>query len=348
MGNNFCCGKSNSPLTNNFLFQINRFIPKSNSNSNSNLDSNNFSNNINLDNINDNNNNNNLKENLISEKGKYKFLFYDIKQNQKLIMEKKIEIIKTVEGLSELNLEQNLYLCGNNRLEDNEGSFLFEISPFTPKATILVNAIYEHYYPALIAFDNNFLLCIGGKNQIHCECYNIEEKYWTQIPDLPEERYRCTLCLDSKNDMIYLFGGINNKKQSFNNNEIYIENNNILRLKKEMYMSWEKIEIKNENEKNLLNRISASSLIFDDQEDNIYIFGGENQQNIFLQDIIKFDINTFSIIRTNQKLKFPTIFLNQFAKKCDKYTYVFLDTFNNVIKIDEHDYIQWSYHLLEI
>ena len=81
MGNNFCCGKSNSPLTNNFLFQINRFIPKSNSNSNSNLDSNTFSNNINLDNINDNNNNNNLKEKLISEKGKYKFLFYRNNKN---------------------------------------------------------------------------------------------------------------------------------------------------------------------------------------------------------------------------------------------------------------------------
>ena len=71
MGQFLCCGRANSlSPTSIFLFQINRFIPKLNSS-----ESNNLSNNINTD-I---NNKNNLKENLNSEKGKYKFIFYDIK-----------------------------------------------------------------------------------------------------------------------------------------------------------------------------------------------------------------------------------------------------------------------------
>ena len=341
MGQLICFRKISELPSNKFLFQINRYISKFlESNSISNI--NNNDNSSNFDNI-----NGGKKEKLNSENGKYKFIFYDISQKNTLIIEKKLDIIKSIEGLSELNFKESLYLCGNSTTEDNEGSFLFEINPFNPKTQILVHSIYGHYYPSLITFENKYIFCIGGKNQICCEAYNIEEKYWEPLPKLPEERYVCTLSLDTKNNTIYLFGGINSRKQNIdNNNKIYIENDYILRIKIEMYMNWEKIEIKNENEKKLLKRVSAGSLVFDDQEDYIYILGGENEENKFLDDIIKFNINSSHLCKINQKLKFPTIFMNQYSKRSEKnsYIHVFIDKFNNIINIDKHDFVEWSFY----
>ena len=362
MGQYSCCRKSESfSPSNQFLLQINRYIPKSKNQyeldnlSNNNCELFNLSSNLDNNNINLENNNKSfnmakdLKENLSSNKGKYKFLFYDINLNNELIIEKQLDIVKTIEGISELNFEQKLYLCGNSRLEDVEGSFLFEINPINPKSKILINSNYGHYYPSLISFKNKYIFCIGGKKQIHCESYNMEQNYWTPLPNLPEERYMCTLCLDSKNNHIYLFGGINSSKQNVDK-ILYIENDYILRLKNNINMIWEKISIKNENEKKLLKRISAASLIFDEQQNNIYILGGENEQKNFLDDIIKFDTNSLSFIDTNKKLEFPTIFFNQYGIKCENnnFSYVFIDKFNNIIKIDKHDFIEWSYDILEI
>lgn len=367
MGQFACCRKSLtfSP-TNKFLCQINRFKhSKKNLNemndinnnkcilyfSSSSDNSNNNKNNINdekigKDSIND-DKPNHLKENLLPNKGKYKLIFYDITLNNTLIIERKLEIVKSLEGLSELNFEQKLYLCGNSRLEDNEGSFLFELDPLNPKTKILVNSTYGHYYPSLISFENKYIFCIGGKNQIHCEKYYLEKNCWLPLPNLPEERYMGTICFDSNNTSLYLFGGINSKKQNINKN-LYIENNYILRLKNQLNLIWEKIEIKTENEKKLLKRVSAGSLVFNDQEDNIYILGGENEQNNFLNDIIKFNIKNSSFNDTNKKLEFPTIFFNQYPKKYqgNDFMYVFFDKFNNIIKIDKHDFVEYSYDIL--
>lgn len=366
MGQFACCRKSLtfSPK-NKFLCQIIRFKHKKDNNGMNDINNNNCFLNISSCSDNSNNNINNindekigndsinddkpnhLKENLLPNKGKYKLLFYDITLNNTLIIERKLEIVKSLEGLSELNLEQKLYLCGNSRLEDNEGSFLFELDPLNPKTKILVNSIYGHYYPSLISFENKCIYCIGGKNQIHCEKYNIEKNCWLALPNLPEERYMSTICFDSNNSSLYLFGGINSKKQNINET-LYIENNNILRLKKQINLIWEKIEIKTESEKKLLKRISAGSLVFNDQEDNIYILGGESEQKYFLNDIIKFNIKTFSFSDTNKKLEFPTIFFNQYPKKCqgNNFIYVFFDKFNNIIKIDKHDFVEYSYDIL--
>ena len=113
MGQLFCCGKVTSfNSTNQFLFQLNRFIPKpKNSESDNPLNaSGNNSSNLNISQISDNNDNDSknkekdekekkekqiifrperLIENLNSQKGKYKFVIYDIMQNNTLIIEKK-------------------------------------------------------------------------------------------------------------------------------------------------------------------------------------------------------------------------------------------------------------------
>lgn len=354
MGQLFCCRKAiNFQTKNHFLFQLNRFIPNSINDNNDILNftsnSNNSHNEYKIKKYNYHYKGQCFKENLNSEKDKFKFLFYDISQNTSIIIEKKLEIVKSLEGLSELNLDQSLYLCGNSRLEANEGSFLFELNPINPKTKILVNSVYTHYYPSLISLENNYIFCIGGKNQIHCEYYNIEEKIWIPLPKLPEERYMCTLSHDSKYNSIYLFGGINSRKCNING-ELYIENDYILRLKIDINLDWEKIGVKENYEKKLLKRISAGSLVFDDQKDNIYILGGENEKKQYLDDIITYNINSKNLNKTNQKLQFPTIFFNQYSKKYENndYIYVFIDKFNNIIKIDRHDFIEWSNEKLDI
>ena len=359
MGQICCCRKLiNLPSKNQFLFQLNRFIPKNqdcletNNDANDILNTSSISGNSNLEQIENYQDPKNLKENLTSEKGIFKFLFYDINQNNTLIIEKKLEIITTLEGLSELNFDQELYLCGNSKLEDDEGSFLFELNPINPKTKTLVNSIYSHYYPSLISYESKYIFCIGGKNQIRCEFYNIEKNNWEPLPNLPEERYLCTLSLESKNKTIYLFGGINSLNPNIGNNfKVNIENDYILRIKNEKYRKWEKLEIKDENSKRLLKRISSASLIFEDQPDNIYILGGENEQKHFLNEIIRFNISSCSLFKIHKQLDFPTIFLNQYAKKYENnsYMYVFIDKFNNVIKIDKHDFLEFSsFEKLEI
>ena len=127
MGQLICLRKISELPSNKFLFQINRYISKF-------LESNNISNinnSSNSDNI-----NNYQKEKLNSENGKYKFIFYDISQNNTLMIEKKLDIIKSVEGLSELNFKESLYLCGNSKPEDNEGSFYLK----------LIHLIQKHKY----------------------------------------------------------------------------------------------------------------------------------------------------------------------------------------------------------
>ena len=295
------------------------------------------------------NDTNNVIENLKSKNGKYNLIFYDIDKNETIIIEKNLESLKTLEGLSELNFNNKLFLCGNSSPDDKQGSFLFELNPFNPETQIYSNSKYSHYYPSLISIKNKSIYCIGGKNQIKCESYDNLQNKWISLPDLPEERYLCTLCHDELNNIVYLFGGINNMNK-IENNKIYIEYNNFLRLKNDNNIGfiWEKIDVKNNN--NLLNRISSGSLIFEGQENYIYIFGGENDKNQLLDDIITFDISTQNICETNKTLEFPTKFLNQYPIKSDtnQYLYVFFDKFNNAIKIDKHNFVDFTFGELNI
>ena len=289
------------------------------------------------------NNDKNLKENLISKNGKFSMIFYDINKNQSILMERKLESIKTLEGLSELNYNNNLYLCGSSSLipEDNKGSYLFELNPLDPETKILPKSKYSHYFPALISIKNKYIYCIGGKNNHFCEFYDIKEKKWLASPNLPEDRYLCTLSYDELNEILYLFGGMSE------NNRF---NDYFLKLKTDINVGliWEKIEIK--NKKIFLNRISAASLIFQSEEKYIYIFGGKDNKGNLLDDVVKFYIDSQSFQETNQKLDFPTEFMNQYAIKSDlnHFLYVFFDKFNNHIIIDKHNYGDYTFDELKI
>jgi len=329
MGQLFCCGKVNDYHhdQNQYLLQMNRYKEKNVYKKYEEP----FSYNEPKD----------LEENIISKNGKFSMLYYDINKNETIIMEKKLEDIRSLDGMSEINFNNNLYICGNK--------FLYEINPLNPETIVLSDLNYWHCYPSLISIKEKYIYCIGGKNQCHCELYDIDTNTWSALPNLPEERYLCSLCYDKKNNIIYLFGGINNKNE-IHGKKLPIEYDYFLRLKEDLNIGlvWEKILVK--NNKNLLNRISAATLIFEGNENFIFILGGEDEENHLLNDIIKYDINNQSFIQLNHKLNFPTKFFNQYSIKSDmnNFLYVFLDMFNNPINIDKHNFFELNIDELKI
>ena len=253
--------------------------------------------------------NKDLEDDLNLNNGQYQLLSYDIEENTLFQYVIKIPIITSLNGLSELNLNSKLYLCGTPSKEEDASSYLFQITLQTLNTQIMVSSQYGHYYPSLISINNNKIICVGGKNQRQCEIYDTIINHWAIIPELPEERYKCTLCFDYKSKILYLFGGINSKKNNLNSN--YIEKENILRIntKNSIFTSWEKIIIESKLENKLLTRISSASLILD--ENNIIIIGGENENGKILKNVIKFNLRDYSISSTGHNLDFPSKFMNQ-------------------------------------
>ena len=145
-------------------------------------------------------------------------------------------------------------------------------------------------------------------------------------------------------NIIYLFGGINEKNR-IHKHKFSIEYDYFLRLieDRDIGLKWQKINIK--NNKSLINRFSAGSLIFEGQENYIYILGGKDEQGFLLDDIIRFDIEKQSFENTNKIMPFPTEFFNQYSlvSEIDKFLYVFLDKYNNPIKIDKREFLDINF-----
>ena len=310
------------------LFQLNRFRDEDN------IDENNIE--LNKKEQNDNND---------LANGEFELLSYDIEENTLFKHIIKIPIINSLKGISELNFNSKLYLCGTSESSEDASSYLFQITFSTLNTQIMVSSQYRHYFPSLISIGNNKIVCIGGKNQIECELYDTDINHWTTIQELPEERYRCTLCFDYKNKLLYLFGGINNRKNTINLN--YIEKDSILRInvKNNIYASsWERILIETRLENKLLTRVSAASLYLD--ENNIIIIGGENENGKILKNIVNFDLSDFSLSLTGKYLDFPSKFINQSTivdnNELGNNIIYFIDSKNNIHNINKQQFLSSS------
>ena len=188
-------------------------------------------------NIDSKSNKNNIKRKTLKNKnGEFQLLSYDIEHEAFSTFKIIFPIIKSIEGLSELTINNNFYLCGISPKQKNEGSYLFKINlPLINdnnelNAEILINSQNQHVYPSLIADQFGQIICVGGKNQNQCELYNSNLNKWYILPELPEERYKCTLCIDPKQIYVYLFGGVNPKNINNNNENEQIIENSILRM----------------------------------------------------------------------------------------------------------------------
>ena len=248
---------------------------------------------------------------------KCEILSYDIEENILLKYYIKIPILKSLKGISELNLNSKLYLCGNSSLNDDSSSYLFQLNFKDLSTKILVNSKYCHYFPSLIAINNDKIICIGGKKHVECEIYDINIDHWTLMPDLPEERYKSTLCYDYKNKYLYLFGGINSEKR----NKKYIEKDNFLRISSKNYSFpiWEKIFLETKIENKLLNRISSATIFLGDY---IIIIGGQNEEGKKLKNISKFDVDKYRIESSGHQLEFPAKFINYNILVDYKYNFI--------------------------
>ena len=289
------------------------------------------------------------KPTLRSQKGEFQLLSYDIEEERFMKYKVIFPIIKSIEGLNELFINSQLYLCGISPKQKNEGSYLFEINVNENNennelnAEILINSQYPHVYPALINDSLGQIICIGGKGQTHCELYNSSLNKWYILPTLPEERYKCTLCIDSKNIYVYVFGGINTKdknNEKKNKDDDYI----ILRLHLIKQLVWENIIVKNESKNLIINRCLAGSFVFKNDEDFMFIVGGENNKKKCFDDIIRFSIQKCKFEQTGAKLKNKTKFTNQSGVLSNNQHYYFIDYLNEIHTIERHDCLPMDYN----
>ena len=165
---------------------------------------------------------------------------------------------------------------------------------------------------------------------------------WYVLPSLPEERYKCNLCLDPTNFYVYLFGGINTKdkksKKEANDINQYIDYI-ILRMHLVKQLIWENILIKNNSKNLIINRFSTGCFTFQNEEDFIFIIGGEDHENNNLDSIIRYSIKRNKFESTGLNLKCKAKFMNQCGLLSDEQTYYFIDSLNQIHNISRHDFL---------
>ena len=276
---------------------------------------------------------------------KYQILSYDIEENTLHKYYIKIPILTSLKGISEINLKSKLYLCGTSSTNKDSSSYLFQLDINNLTTKLMVNSNFCHYSPSLVAIYRDKIVCVGGKYCKECEIYDISIDHWSIIPELPEERYKSTLCFDYKNKFLYLFGGINTEK---NKDYKYIEKDNILRISTKNYSFpiWEKIFVETKTELKLLNRVSSAAVFFGDNR--IIIIGGKNEEKNRLKNICicKFNNNKLSVESSGHQLDLPSKFKNQnnffeygFTNTDEGNFFYFFDSNNNIHIINKQQYI---------
>ena len=295
----------------------------------------------------------NKKKNLKNKNGEFQLLSYDIEHEAFATFKIIFPIIKSIEGLSELTINKNFYLCGISPKQKNEGSYLFKINLYSINdnnelnAEILINSQNQHVYPALISDQSGQIICVGGKNQKQCELYNSNLNKWYLLPELPEERYKCTLCIDPKQIYVYLFGGANLKNKNDNNENEEVIENSILRMDLIKQLVWERIPIKNNSKNIIINRLSAASFTFKNEDNYIFLAGGQDNTK-YLDDIIRFSIKDLQFESTSIKFKSKAKFMHQYAIINEDQICYFIDTLNKIHMVDRHDCLLMDYYPEEI
>lgn len=260
---------------------------------------------------------------------------YDVEYRQSFDLDLNFFLIKDLEGLGQINFNNNLYLCGSPKNSVNTGSYLIKYDPkkANNQTSLLINSIYNHFFPSIIGFKFDYLLVIGGEENIKCECYNLQINKWKSMPDLPEERYKSNAVFDEDNEMIYLFGGYD----SFTR----MNRESILKLNLKVLSEWEYLIVKKSN--SLLARNSFS--IIKTERNNILILGGIDNQGEKIENIVEFDLSTYKVNLSKKKLSKGSSFLQTGGLDLNKTTYfLFDDDFhihiisNNTYNIDLINY----------
>lgn len=256
----------------------------------------------------------------------------DIEEEKVFTSKVSLRIINSLKGMSQLNVENNLYLCGSEE-GANTGSFLLKLDntkSMTSTVSIMINAQHSHVYPSMIHVPNNTIFVIGGKRQEKCEQFDITNSKWKYLPELPEERYHCALIMDNKKKYVYLFGGFcHNKDESKDNDK---NCNEILRMNLENRMIWEKLLVVQGKE--LLERNSCGVVNSSDKDNIVYILGGKNNTKELTDSIIEFDLKKRTAKKMASKLKYKSSFINQQGVNVSLTTFVLFDKKGNVHRVN--------------
>ena len=258
---------------------------------------------------------------------------FDIEEEEVFTSKVSLRILNSLKGMSQLNVENNLYLCGSEE-GASIGSFLLKLDNtkgMTSTVSIMINAQYSHVYPSMIHVPKNSILVVGGKRQEKCEQFDITNSKWKYLPDLPEERYHSTLIMDNNKKYVYLFGGFchNKDSQSKDNNK---NCNEILRLNLENMMIWEKLLVVQGKE--LLERNSCGVVNSSDKDNIVYILGGKDNNKEITDDIIECDIKKRTAKKMTSKLKHKSSFINQQGVCVSATTFVLFNKKANVHRIN--------------
>lgn len=262
-------------------------------------------------------------------------LIVDIEEERIFRSKVSLRIVSSIKGMSQLNIDNSLYLCGSE-IDSPLGAYMINIDNTKSTNSVvnfLVNAQYPHVYPSMINVPSNSILVVGGKQQIKCEKFDITNSKWKYIPELPEERYKCNLFIDHNNKYVYLFGGYCS--------EIGQNRNDILRIKLDTLMIWDRIKLKGGDK--LLEKTSCGIIrdISNEEEKKskvVYILGGKDNQKELCDSIVEFDLKKREARTLKNKLKYKAKFINQIGVNVDKNTYVLIDKKGNIHTLNFNDF----------
>jgi hypothetical protein len=227
---------------------------------------------------------------------------YDMENEIGQEIELNLSIIK-LEGMSQLNLNNYLYLCGHEHYtNEHEAAKFIKIDPLKQPANVsfLISCSYCHYYPSMTYMRNEFIIVIGGKNTLKCEMFNKLRCKWIDLVDLPEERYGAILSVDEVTQSLYLFGGYNSTSKKINSSILK------LNLKQGRMERWETIITMSTNAVFLTKCYSCVCRV---DPNKVLIIGGKNNLEEDSLDIIECSFNKTSIVINNRgELDIPSSF----------------------------------------
>lgn len=259
---------------------------------------------------------------------KLKMYVYDTEYDEALTVDASFKIFKDIKGLSQLNINNSLYLCGTPNNYENAGSYLirYDIGNISSNSNFLVNSIFPHYKPTMIGIKNEYILVIGGEKMKRCEYFNLKTNKWRSVPELPEERFNCCAVYEENSENVYLFGGFN----SLTGHNC----SSILFLNFRVNLTWETQLIKDNT--SLLARNSSAIIKFD--RTSIYILGGIDNDNNCMDSIVEFDLQSKELGLSRKKLIRAASFSLQTGVDLNKAEYSFFDNDNFVHRIAKSEF----------